>query len=338
MRAFRLYEFGAAPAWVDIDDPQPGPGQVRVRVGGVGLCHSDLTIAAMTAEIAGFVGWNAPFTLGHETSGWVDSVGSGAELPDGIAVGDPVALMSPNACGECAECTSGADSRCERGTSGRGYGRDGGLATYVLARPTELIGLGSLDPVTSGVLTDAAATAHHGFARIAHRLGHGRSALVIGVGGLGQFAVQMLRSVDGTEVLAVDSSADKRAFAETLGATALERAPRVPTVDVVMDFVGVDETIARGLAALQPGGAYGLVGAGGGTLRAPWWGSIPNEAEVFTYQGSGRADLDAVVAMAQRGAIVPHVQVFSPDEIGEALTALDEGTLAGRAVIEIGTE
>lgn len=338
MRAFRLNEWGAAPGWVEIDDPQPGPGQVRVRVGGVGLCHSDLTIAAMTADVAGLVGWTVPFTLGHETAGWVDSIGPDTTLPSGIAVGAAVALMSPNACGTCAACLAGADSRCEQGTSGRGYGRDGGLATYVLARPSELIGLGSLDPVTSGVLTDAAATAHHGFARVAGRLGPGRTALVIGVGGLGQFAVQMLASVDGTEVLAVDSVEEKRVFAETLGATGLERAPRRASVDVVLDFVGVDETIGQGLAALRPGGAYGLVGAGGGTLRAPWWGSIPNDAEVFTYQGSGRADLDAVVAMAQRGAIVPHVEVFSPDELRDALAALDAGTLSGRAVIEMGTD
>src|SRR5690606_26035134 len=127
---------------------RPGAGEVLVAVAGTGLCHSDLGMAHMPAGLGASLGWRVPFTLGHEVGGRVAALGPGVT---GVAEGDPVALVSPASCGECGLCRQGQESACPHGRAGRGYGRDGGLADYVVARaPRDLVPLRSLDPVVAG--------------------------------------------------------------------------------------------------------------------------------------------------------------------------------------------
>lgn len=343
MAAYRIVRWGATPELTEAPVPEPGPGQVRVRVAGNGLCHSDISMASMPGAVAEALGWRVPFTLGHEVGGWVHAWGPGVE---GFAEGDPVALISPHSCGVCGFCVRGQDSACPHGLAGRGYGRDGGLATYVLAAaPRELVHLETLDPVQAGPLMDAGATSYHAVRRVLSRLVPGSTAVVIGAGGLGGFAIQLLRALSPAEVIAVDTNPARLAVATELGAhrvmtgvdtgtvAALRDATAGEGAHAVLDFVGVDATIAAGVASVRSFGAMALVGAGGGTLAQPWFGGLPRDAEVFTFQGSAIADAHEVVRLAEAGLIRSEVDLFPLDDVATAYDRLDHGRLQGRAVV-----
>jgi alcohol dehydrogenase, propanol-preferring len=335
MTAYRIVGWGQGPQLTDVPVPEPGRGEVLVEVAGNGLCHSDLSMAKMPAEVAEALGWHLPFTLGHEIAGRIAAWGPGVT---GYAEGEAVALVSPASCGACAACRSGQDSACPHGLAGRGYGRDGGLARFVVApAPRAVIRLGSLDPLAAGPLTDAGATAHHAVARIAGRLVEGTTAVVVGAGGLGGFAVQLLRALTPARVVAVDTNPARREIALDLGAHAavgsVAEASGAGEADVVLDIVGDDATIAAGLAAVRPYGAFGLVGAGGGTLRRPWFGALPRDGEVFTFQGSSIADVQAVVALAAAGRIRCEIDLYPLGRVADAYAAMERGELRGRAVV-----
>ncbi len=343
MRAYRMIDWEHPPQIVEMEIPSPGPGEVLVKVAGNGLCHSDLIMTSMPEAIGVALGWQMPFTLGHETAGWVASVGAGVQT---LREGDPVACMSPTSCGACDECVRGLDNCCEYGLAGRGYGRDGGLAEYVLVRSErELIALHAIDPVVAGVMTDAGATSYHAVRRVLSKLTPGSTVVVIGVGGLGSFAVQYLRALSSARVIAIDSNIRRREYAVELGAHEAiagvdDTTPRQLRTLVggrgahaVLDFVGIDATIALGVSITRPTGSFGLVGAGGGSLRGDWTNHLPKGGEVFTFQGPTISDTREAIAMVEQGLVRIDADRFSMNEIADAYQALDGGTLKGRAVI-----
>lgn len=342
MPAFRIVRWGHPPELTEAPIPEPGPGQVLIRVAGNGLCHSDDSMSQLPGEIAEAIGWRAPFTLGHEIGGWVDALGPGVTM---VAEGQAVALLSPTSCGVCRYCQRGATNACPDGLVGRGYGRDGGLAPYVLARADrDLITLDRLDPVSAGPLTDAGATTMHGVRKLLPVLGPGSVAVVLGAGGLGAFALQFLRAMTPATVVAVDPNPARLAYAAELGAhhqiegvtpgTAGEiRALVGDGVDGVLDLVGIDATIECGLACLRPGGAYGLIGAANGTLRRPWYGALPRDGYVFSFQGSDVSDAHDAIALADAGRIRVDIDTFALSKVGDAYAAMHEGRLRGRAVV-----
>ncbi|HMC72200.1 MAG TPA: alcohol dehydrogenase catalytic domain-containing protein, partial [Mycobacteriales bacterium] len=171
MRAFRLLDW-QNPGFDDVPVPQPRPDEVLVRVGGVGLCHSDVLFLDSPA---GVLPYDVPFTLGHEIAGWVESCGADvSDLAEGAAVA--VACMSP--CGSCRWCRRGADNYCVETWRGRGFGRDGGLASHIAVRRSELVPLGSLDPRVVAPLTDAGATSYHAVQRVRPKLADDSTAVV----------------------------------------------------------------------------------------------------------------------------------------------------------------
>jgi propanol-preferring alcohol dehydrogenase len=203
-----------------------------------------------------------------------------------------------------------------------------------------------VDPVHAGPLTDAGATSYHAVARVLPRLEpDGAIAVVIGAGGLGAFAVQILRAMSGARVVAVDLNPSRLDYVRELGAhdTLVGVADATVTeildltdgigADAALDFVGDDATIAAGIGAVRPGGAYGLVGASGGSLRRGWFGALPNDGEVFTFQGSTIADARAVIELAESARIRSDVDVFDFARVAEAYAALEHGSLRGRAVV-----
>jgi propanol-preferring alcohol dehydrogenase len=242
----------------------------------------------------------------------------------------------------------GQDSACPDGLAGRGYGRDGGLAAYVLAEARDVIVLDALDPVAAGPLTDAGATSYHGVKRVLGRLIPGSTAVVIGAGGLGGFAVQLLLALSPARVVVVDANPARLTYATELGAHAtlagIEDAATTAEelralidgdgAHAVLDFVGTDDTIAAGMAVVRSYGAFGLVGAGGGRYPKPWFGGLARDAEVFTFQGSNVADARDVIALAAQGRIRSDVDRFRLADVADAYAQLDNGTLRGRAVVE----
>src|SRR5690606_32232660 len=163
------------------------PGEVLIKVGGAGACHSDVHL--MDEFDAGVVPWNPPFTLGHENAGWVETLGAGVT---GLEVGQPVAVYGPWGCGTCSRCLLGVETYCENVMAapvpggGGGLGLDGGMAEYMLVKSSRfLVPLpDGLDPVHAAPLTDAGLTPYHAIKRSLPLLTPDSTAVVIGVGGL----------------------------------------------------------------------------------------------------------------------------------------------------------
>jgi len=342
MKAYRLVEWEHAPELTEAPVPSPGPGEVLVEVAGNGLCHSDVGMTQMPAVFGEAIGWKVPFTLGHEVGGRVAVLGNGAK---GFAEGDAVAVVSPHSCGHCLWCARGMDNNCDDSMVGRGYGIDGGLARYVLVSSTrELVPLRSLDPTIAGPLTDAAATSYHAVKRTLPRIPPGGAAVVIGAGGLGAYAIQHLVALTSAQVIAVDLSPERLAYATELGAHATLEGVNSDTAseirrligggaNAVFDFVGIDETISQGLAATERVGSFALVGAANGRLRGELFGSLPRDGEVFSFQAPTIADTLEVIALAEAGKLRVDVDIFDLDHVAEAYEKMERGELRGRAVV-----
>jgi propanol-preferring alcohol dehydrogenase len=341
VRAVQLVRWQADPELRDVDVPTPGPGEVLVRVTAAGLCHSDLHVMEWPE---GTLPWRLPFTLGHETAGVVAGLGPGTT---GVAEGDPVLVYGPWGCGSCIQCIRGAENLClhrfERPGAGCGLGYDGGLAEYLVVPSARLlVPLGELDPVQAAPLADAALTPYHALKPELPRLVPGSSVLVIGVGGLGSVAVQLLRALTPARIVAVDLRGQSRRLALANGADAALDADGLEAPDardalgggaaLVLDFVGSDATLALAAATLEIAGHVAVVGLGGGTfpmafgtvplewsLRRPSWGTLP--------------ELHEVVELARAGKIAIDVERLSLDETLDGYRRLHDGAVQGRAVV-----
>jgi propanol-preferring alcohol dehydrogenase len=343
MAAYRLLDWQRPARVVEVDIPVAGPGQVLVKVAGVGLCHSDILFLDAPA---GMFPYPVPFTLGHEIGGWVHELGPGVTAP---AVGTPVVVASRPRCGRCVFCLQGYDNYCEAGTTGLGYGQDGGLASFVVAGTSAVVELRTLDPRHAAPLTDAGKTSYHAVRRVLPKLVPGSTAIVIGVGGLGGYAVQYLRTLSPTRVIAVDAAPHRLALAQRFGVDEAVLVDSGPTAgasmtealsevtggrgaEVILDFVGTDSTIAAALSSARPLGSVGIVGAGGGEARVSWT-SVARECDVWIPQGGTQQDLREVIELAEAGLIVLDDELFGFDRVDEAYARLRGGDLNGRAVV-----
>jgi propanol-preferring alcohol dehydrogenase len=341
MKAFQFVEFQKPAELREVAVPEPGPGQVLIKLGGAGACHSDLHVMEAPSNTKGF---KLPFTLGHENAGWVEKLGSGAT---GFVVGDPVIVYGPWGCGSCANCRVGMENYCENAAQHKagGLGRDGGMANYMLVPSTRfLLPLGRLDPRDAAPLTDAALTSYHAVKRSIHLLGPGSTAVVIGTGGLGQMAIQVLKALSGAvTIIAVDTSAAKLETAKKMGADetlmsgddAVKRVKDITRgqgANLVLDMVGVNPTMQMAAQMSRVLGHLTIVGLGGGALpvnfhspakecsvASPYWGSIP--------------ELMEVISLAQAGKIKMLVEHFPLEKASEAYHLLHDGKIMGRAVM-----
>jgi propanol-preferring alcohol dehydrogenase len=330
------------PDFGEVDVPGPGPGEVLIKVAGAGACHSDLHLMERPP---GGLGFALPFTLGHENAGWVEALGPGVRDLD---VGEPVAVYGPWGCGRCPACRRSAENHCENaaqiGARGGGLGRDGGMAPYMLIPAARLlIPLGDLDPVEAAPLSDAGLTPYHAIKRNLDRLVPGSSALVIGIGGLGHMAVQILRAVSPARVIAADIDEGKLALARELGADQVvgsgDEAPaqiRELThglgAAVVLDFVGNDATMKLAASVARPDGEVTVAGLAGGTLpfRA---GALPFDCAITVPYWGSAVELTEVLALAREGTIRSRIHRFPLSQAPDAYAQLREGKIDGRAVI-----
>ncbi|WP_024874449.1 NAD(P)-dependent alcohol dehydrogenase [Saccharomonospora piscinae] len=346
MRAYRLLDWLTDPVLTELDTPEAGPGQVLVRIGGAGVCHSDLHVIREFPP--GQMPWSVPFTLGHENAGWVEALGSGVR---GLEPGQPVAVYGPWGCGECDYCLRGVETYCERPDrapvprGGGGLGLDGGMADFLLVPHARLVVPlpDGLDPVTAAPLTDAGLTPYHAVRRSWPKLTPSATAVVIGIGGLGHLAVQIVKATTAARVIAVDTRHEALELARTLGADTVvtpgdnaaelvRDATRGRGADVVIDCVGTDATLAFAAATSRVLGDLTIVGLGGGTLPVSFFG-LPFEMSVQTTYWGSRPELVEVLDLAARGRLHTEVTRFDLADVAEAYRRLEEGTLTGRAVV-----
>ncbi len=345
MKALQYTTVGAPPEIVDVPTPHPTGTEVLLRVTAAGACHSDEFVMSQPEEVLIGMGMSLPLTLGHEGVGVVDAVGSDAS---GVAVGDEVAVYGAWGCGRCRTCAAGAEQYCERaaelGIRPPGLGAPGSMAEYLLVdHSRHLVPLRGLDPVTAAPLTDAGLTPYHAIKPVLPKLVPGTAAVVIGAGGLGHLGIQILRALSACEVIALDLGEDKLKFATQVGAThaftsdesAVEKIQEVTGgrgAAAVFDFVGAESTCALSAKVVQAQGDVVIVGIGGGTLpvgfftlpynvsvRAPYWGSIP--------------ELHEVLALGRSGLISVETETFTLDQGPTLYERMHARTLRGRAVV-----
>ncbi len=341
-KAYQLVEWQKPPELREVDVREPGPGEVLVKVGGAGACHSDLTLVDLPKD---FLPYTLPFTLGHEGAGWVEAVGPGVK---DLERGEPVLVYGPWGCGRCKPCREGSENHCERTPElryhGSGFGRDGSMAHYMLVPSSRLlVRLGDLDPRQAAPLADAGMAPYHAVRMALPRLSPGSTAVVIGVGGVGQMAVQILRAVTAARVIAVDIAKDKLARARELGADEVvlsdERAvehirelTRGLGAEVVMDVVGTDATLKLSASVARQRGQILMLGISGGVLPFHFF-AVPLECQLVAPYWGTLLDLMEVLALAQAGRIQTTVERFPLERVEEAYQRMREGTLQGRAVI-----
>jgi propanol-preferring alcohol dehydrogenase len=342
MRAIQITTWHEEATLVERDEPTPGPGEVVIKIGGAGACHSDLHMMHGPPSAAPFP---LPFVLGHENAGWVHALGDGVAS---LELGQPVAVYGAWGCGSCARCVEGRENYCEGQAGlgvGPGLGLDGGMAEYMLVPSARhLVPLpDGLSPAEAAPLTDAALTPYHAIDRSLAKLGPTATAVVIGVGGLGHMAVQILKAITAAQVIVVDTRPEALALGLSLGADlALPAGERAGAevraasgglgADVVLDFVGTDDTLAMAARCVRALGDLTLVGVAGGSLDFAFL-SMPYEVSVQSVYWGTRSELSAVLALAARGLIRPEMTIYSLEDAPKAYRDLDAGAVSGRAVI-----
>ena len=341
MRALQYTELGAPPEIVDVPTPVPGAGQVLLRVTAAGVCHSDLHI--MSAPASEYRYGPLPLTLGHEAAGTVVARGEGA---DHFPIGTSVLVYGPWGCGLCRNCSEGQENYCTHpsGVNPPGIAVDGAIAEYLLVdHERHLIPLGELDAVQTVALTDAGLTSYHAVKRAVTRIGAGSVAVVIGAGGLGHLAIQIIRALGAALIIAVDIAEDKLQLARSVGAdhavVADIRAKDVITdlsrgrgADAVFDFVGSPETVTLAGAVAATYAEITIVGVGHGALPVGYRRLAFEASARNTFWGS-RSELWEVVDLAHSGRLRVEVETYSLDQAPDVYERLSRGEVLGRAVI-----
>jgi propanol-preferring alcohol dehydrogenase len=346
MKALRLMKWKSEAELVEVPKPTPGPGQVVIKIGGAGACHSDLHL--MHDFVDGQLPWKPPFTIGHENAGWIDSIGAGGSR---FREGDPVAVYGAWGCGECEKCKAGFETYCDDPAKapmpggGGGLGLDGGMAEYMLV-PFERLLLDlpeGLKPIDAAPLTDAALTPYHAIRRSWPKLTPDSFIVIIGIGGLGHMAVQIAKATTGATIIAIDSRNEALELATTLGAKyAFKVGDDIQSkvkdltgghgAEVVLDFVGNEQTMALGASLCRVLGDFTIVGIAGGALPFSFF-SVPYEASLQTTYWGGRAELAEVLDLAAHHLISPKISKFTLEDAPQVYLDLAAGKIEGRAVI-----
>ena len=338
MKAARLNEFGSVPTVEEVAEPDlRGPRDVIVRVGGAGLCRTDLHL--IDGWFEDIIPVERPFTLGHENAGWVQAVGNGVTA---VKEGDAVIVHPLITCGVCAACRAGEDMYCGN-SEFPGVNTDGGFAEYLRTSERALVKLPEdVSPVAVAPHADAGITAYRAARKAAPFLEPGTTAAIIGVGGLGHIGLQVLRALTPARLIAVDRAPHALELASKIGADDVVGAeePVQPIldatagvgVDVVIDFVGEHDTPKQSIAMLKQGGGYFVVGYGG-TLDVPLIELILKEVTVHANLVGNHGELRELMSLVGQGLIELQTREYPLVEIGQAIDDLRSGRLVGRGVI-----
>ena len=345
MKAFQLIggsaKVDATTALNNVAQPDPGPGQVLIRIGGAGACHSDISLMEFSAGGPR----ETPMTLGHENAGWIEAFGPGTVATPGLEIGSPVAVYGAWGCGQCSNCRKGMENYCLNiSASGPGLSVDGGMAEYLLVPAARyLVPLGDMAPAEAAPLTDAGLTPYHAIKQALPLLVPGSFVVVIGAGGLGHLAVQFLKALSPATVIAVDQRESALKVVAGLGADhtvvmSPDAAAEIRGItggrgaEVILDICGYDDTLALAAAVAAPLGRLTVVGVGGGTLPFSFF-TFPYECSVqSTYWGS-ITELGELLELSRSGGFRVHAETYALDQAREVYNKMVDGTLQGRAVI-----
>ncbi|HVB24552.1 MAG TPA: NAD(P)-dependent alcohol dehydrogenase [Ktedonobacteraceae bacterium] len=339
MKAVRLHEYHQMPKVQEVPEPKiSGPFDVIVRIGGAGLCRTDLHI--IEGQWAEKSGVTLPYTLGHENAGWVYEIGSAVS---NVAVGDTVIVHPLVTCGLCRACRAGDDMHCTN-SAFPGISTDGGMANFLKTTARAVVKLDpSLAPKDIAALADAGLTAYHAVKKASAILYPGTKTVVIGAGGLGHIGIQCLKALTPTEIIVVDRSPAALELTRSWGAdhTVLVDGSQVAKVkeitdgqgaEAIIDFVGEGGAIEDGVAMLRRAGSYYVIGYGG-KLNVPTIDIISTEINFVGNLVGTYNDLVELMVLTAQGKVTLHTAMYPLDAALDAIHELDSGKLRGRGIL-----
>ncbi len=329
MRALQLVEPGHRLEERDVATPNPGPGEVLVKVGAAGICRSDVHYRKGHPEAGPL-----PLTLGHEIAGVVAATGSGVRR----AEGDRVCVHYQLSCGDCPYCARGSEQFCPNGAM-LGMRRDGGFAEYVLIPERNAFLLPDEISLEHGaVMMCSSATCYHALRKA--RMTQGESVAIFGVGGLGMSAVQIARAFGAGDVYAVDINPAKLQLAATFGAVPIDATAGDPVeqirqasgggVDVALELIGLAATMRQSVDVLAPLGRAIAVGVGAEPVDvSAYRDMIVREAEIIGSADHLAQELPGLLDLARRGAldlsqIVTNRVPLEEEAVNAAMDALEQ--------------
>ena len=340
MKAARLYEYdehiGTEPLKLEeVEEPKAdGPLDVIVRIGGAGLCRTDLHI--IEGQWAPLVGIELPYTPGHENAGWVHEVGSAVS---NVEVGDAVIVHPHITCGLCRACRAGDDMHCVNPLF-PGIDTDGGMADLLKTNARSVVKLpNGVEPQDVAAHADAGLTAYHAVKKAAPRLYPGTRAVVIGAGGLGHIGIQSLKAITAAEIIVVDRSEEALDVAKRLGAdeTVVADGSHVDKVtemtdgngaEIVLDFVGEMGAEKDGWNMTARAGSHYIIGYGG-TVEIPTIDIISTERNIIGNLVGTYNDLAELMTLQAQGKVTLETNTYSLDAVNDAIDDLNNGRIPG---------
>jgi NAD+-dependent secondary alcohol dehydrogenase Adh1 len=339
MRAVQVVGYHTKLQLTDIPEPRiDGPLDVVVRIGGAGVCRTDLHILEGQWEEKSGVA--LPYTIGHENAGWVHAIGDGVT---NVAVGDKVILHPLITCGLCRACRFGDDVHCEK-SQFPGIDTNGGYAEYLRTTARSVVKIGdALEPADVAALADAGLTAYHAAAKVSRVTRPGNVCVVVGAGGLGHIGIQVLKAISGVTVVVVDRNPDAVQLAVAVGAdegivadgTHVDQVLDLTAghgAEAVLDFVGEGGATKEGVAMLRRAGNYFVVGYGE-NIDVPTIDIISTEINFIGNLVGSYNDLHELMVLAAQGKVMLHTSKYRLDEFQRALDDLDAGRVRGRAIL-----
>lgn len=350
MKAARLHEYGKALVLEDVPVPDIQPDEILVQVKASGMCRSDVQL--VDGYFRKYADIPTPITLGHEITGVVHKIGAVVPKSTGFREGDPVAVAPGWGDGTCRHCLVGNTHICPN-VRWPGFGPYGSFAEFLPVPARYLV---KVDPRLKfeeiAPLTDAGLTPYRGLKKLrdAGALGPGRVVGVLGVGGLGLYAVQYARLLGGgATVVALARNPDKLAVAKDYGVDhiigvkgkslddvgdALAKATGQRELDAIIDCAGAPEMIQLGFGLLSIGGHYADVGLVGDRIDIPLFPRVSREQTLHGSYWGNNTDLTEVMALAAQGRIRHTIKVISFDQLNEYIELLRAGEIVGRTVMK----
>jgi len=339
MIAARLHKYHEALAVEQIAEPEiTGPHDVIVRIGGAGLCRTDLHV--QEGQWAEKSGVELPYVLGHENAGWVHEIGSAVS---NVEVGDTVIVHPLITCGLCRACRAGDDVHCIDNLF-PGISVDGGFAQLLKTSARSVVKLDPiLHPKDIAALADAGLTAYHAVKKAIGGLYPGSRAVVIGAGGLGHIGIQCLKAMTPAEIIVIDPSEQARALASEIGAgtTVAADGKQVDTIlemtdgvgaEAVIDFVGEKGATSDGVAMLREAGSYYVIGYGE-NIDVPTIDIISREINFIGNLVGSYNDLAELMTLTAQGKVTLHTSTYPLEAVNDAMADLDQGRLQGRGIL-----
>lgn len=336
MQAAVVHGFDQPLRVEEVAVPEPGHGQVLVKIETSGLCHTDMHAARGEWPVKP----NLPFIPGHEGVGLVAQVGPGVTT---LSEGDRVAVPWLGwACGACELCASGWETLCQRARY-TGYSVNGGFADYVLAEAA-FIGRvpATIDPLDAAPLTCAGVTSY----KAVKVAGAGPSDLVSvwGIGGLGHLTLQYAHIV-GATTAAVDLYDDKLSVAKLLGSRHTFNGATEDPVEGILALGGADAAIVlaaspraceQALASLRPNGTLVLVGLpADNIMRLPIFETVLKGIKVIGSLVGTRVDLAETFELHADGRTKIVSETRHLDQVNEAMAEIDHGDVEARLVFDL---